>query len=143
MSGNTKLELMYRDGANYKAFLLPVLAGIISDSDIDLISAKLAHLDPAEPYYIIAQQVGLPSPCAKFVGYDGFPNADMDHCYTKLTDFAQGRPLPSSLHTDDAPTIELTVAQFVANLRAVECWDEDKEWQRMQQMAAQEAKGAA
>lgn len=122
---NTELFLMYRDADNYKAHITVVLAGAITDEQIAAIKPKLS-----DGYFIIAEQVGLPTPSFEFRGYDNWPNEDCDHVYTTWGDFEDGIPVAVEMLTDEEPTIELTVDQLVANILAVS-WDVEKEWQRM------------
>lgn len=123
---NTELSLMYRDADNYKAHMTVVLAGVITDEQLAAIKPKLF-----DHYFIIAEQVGLPTPSFQFCGYDNWPNEDCDHVYTTWGDFEDGIPKAVDMLTDSEPTIELTVEQLVANILAVEEWDVEKEWQRM------------
>ncbi len=123
---NTELFLMYRDADNYKAYLTVVLAGAITDEQLAAIKPKLS-----DGCFIIAEQVGLPTPSFQFSHYDNWPNEDCDHVFTTWGAFEGGVPTAAEMLTDDEPTIELTVDQLVVNILAVEEWDVEKEWRRM------------
>jgi hypothetical protein len=123
---NTLITLKYVDGDNYKQHLDFVLAGEISDSQLQDIANKL---DDGE--CIIADQIGLPTPSASFAGRFDFPT-DSDHAWTTIEEFQSGVPSASELYTDNKPTIEgYTVDNFVNNILAIHEWDESSEMSRL------------
>ena len=122
---NTKLNLMYRDGDNYKAFLNVVVAGAITAPQIAQIRTGL---DDGE--FIIANQVQLPTPSFNFRGQDNWPNEELDHVWTTLPDF-EGDLKPTELHTQAPPTEHnITIEQLAAAIATAK-WDVAAEWDRM------------
>lgn len=120
---NTQLALMYRDASNYKISLDVVLAGVLSEPDIAEIKNKLV-----DGQFVIAHQIGLPTPSVRFASKYSFPTED-DHVYTTLSDFEDETPTPQSLITDD-DQILMSTSDFMARIRAV-VWDEGAEMQRL------------
>lgn len=92
-----------------------------------------SKLDGGE--FCIAEQVGLPTPSFEFHGKDGWPSDDLDHVYTTMTDFSEGLPEAAEMLTDEEPTEEMTIDELVARFAAVEAWDVEIEWDRMQEAA--------
>lgn len=127
---NTKLCLLYRDASNYKTSKEVVLAGEITAEQIAVIGAKL---DEGE--YLIAEQVGLPTPSWEFRDKDGWPSDDLDHVFTTLTAFSEGSPEVESMLTDEEPTEEMSIDDLVARFAAVDSWNIVAEWQRMEAAA--------
>lgn len=125
---NTKLNLLYRDASNYKASKEVVLAGEITAEQSAVLRSKL---DGGE--YFIAEQVGLPTPSFEFRGKDDWPNDDIDHVFTTLTDFSEGLPEVESMLTDEEPTEEMNIDDLVARFAAVEYWNVEAEWKRMEE----------
>lgn len=126
---NTKINLMYRDGDNYKAYKEVVLAGAITAPQIASIKSKL---DDGE--YLIANQVGLPTPREELIGKYGF-DEHTDHVYTTMSDFFDGVPTVESMLTDDAPTEDFSIDELAARFKAVGTWDVSSEWDRMLEAA--------
>ncbi len=102
---NTQITYMYRDASNWKEFETVILAGEMSQEDIDLIIGKLEDSNLFMP-----EQVGLPRLQLKWPTL----NED-DHVYHELTreDFEI---------VDLPPTVEMTAKELVENFRTVE-WD--------------------
>lgn len=125
MPTNTKISLMYRDADNYKAHKEVIVSGAITAEQIQQIRSGLE-----DGQFIIADQVGLPTPSFDFMKYDSWPNDDSDHVWTTLPDF-EGDVSPAELHTTDEETEEITIEQLaeaIANAK----WDVPTEWARMQ-----------
>jgi len=100
MMNNTRIDYLYRDADNYKRDNTCVVAGTITEEQKEAI---LDSLDDGE--YFIPKLVGMPE--KKFDTYD--PQAD--HPFFELG--------PASFnHTDDDPTLELTVVELVERFRA-------------------------
>jgi hypothetical protein len=121
---NTKINLLYRDASNYKTALDVVVKGAITRQQIKQIKS---NLDDGQ--FIIAHQVGLPTPSFNFAGKDGWPNDDLDHVWTTLEDF-EDDPEPEELHTSDVSTVGMTIEQL-ANAIANAKWDIAAEMERM------------
>lgn len=102
---NTQITYMYRDASNWKQFETVVLAGAMSQEDIDLIISKLEDGD-----LFIPEQVGLPRLQFRWPTL----NED-DHVYHELKreDFEI---------VDLPPTLEITAKELVENFRNVN-WD--------------------
>lgn len=133
---NTKLHLLYVDGANYKTSLTVVLAGAITNEQIAAIKPKLDR-----GIMVIAEQIGLPTPSFNFRGKDGWPSDELDHVFTTLQDFKdfsevqdgdENLPAAAEMLTDEEPTIGLTLGALVSNILAVDEWDVATEWYRME-----------
>jgi hypothetical protein len=105
MMANTQITYMYRDASNWKQFETVVLAGAMSQEDIDLIISKLEDGD-----LFIPEQVGLPRLQFRWPTL----NED-DHVYHELKreDFEI---------VDLPPTLEITAKELVENFRNVN-WD--------------------
>lgn len=126
---NTILRLMYRDASNYKASQDVVVAGAITEAQIAAIAAKLQDGE-----FFIANQVGLPTPSFQFCGKDGWPSDELDHVFTTLTAFSDGKPAVEDFLTDLEPTEGMTVPELVARFEAIESaesWGVVAEWNRM------------
>jgi len=121
---NTKLELMYRDADNYKTYQTVILKGEISDLQIQTIKKNLI-----DDEFIVAEQVGLPTPSELFAKDFKFPT-DSDHIYTVLVAFDDRTPNVESLLSEREATIELSINRFVEKISSVE-WDELKEMDRL------------
>lgn len=102
---NTQITYMYRDASNWKQFETVVLAGAMSQEDIDLIISKLEDGD-----LFIPEQVGLPRLQFRWPTL----NED-DHVYHELKreDFEI---------VDLPPTLEITAKELVENFHNVN-WD--------------------
>lgn len=94
---NTKISFLYRDAANYKFWHDAVVAGSVSQEQIDQIMGALE----GDGGYFIPSAVGLP--CDYASGYE--PNDD-DHPWCEL--FAD-----SFEPTDHAPTVDMTAEALV------------------------------
>lgn len=121
---NTILNLVYSDANNHKKEINVVLDGSINDDQIKIINQCLIDGE-----FVIAHQVGLPTPSLLFSEKYSFPTED-DHVYTKLFDFCNEAPCASSLLTKSEPTIDLTIDDFIHNISTVK-WDELKESMRI------------
>lgn len=134
MGKNTKLTLLYRDAGNYKEYQTEVLAGEVTTEQLAAMAAKLD-----DGTYLVAEQVGLPTPSFANLGSPGWPRAKTDHVFTTLADFEEALdegedlPDPADLLTDEAPTLDLDVATLVARLQAITTWAVRPEWERMKQ----------
>jgi len=121
---NTKIELMYRDGDNYKAFITVVVSGVITDEQTATMQEGLT-----DGHFIIAEQVGLPTPSEAFMGLDSFPS-ESDHVYTTVCEFYENEPDASDLHTTDSPTIDMDVGELVRRIDEAD-WDVGVEMERL------------
>lgn len=124
---NTKLELMYRDGADWKNTIDVVLAGEITESDVKVINNNLIS-----DGFFIAHQVGLPTASNlgnRFVT----PDLEHDHVFTTMCDFEDGLPKPEDLLTyESADNSMPTVRQLVEKFKQVRGnWDEMSEMRRI------------
>jgi hypothetical protein len=108
---NTRIEYLYRDAGNYKAWGSVVVAGEFT-------------FESVEPYFndhgcFIASQVGLPDPqwYWRSNGYR-FPTEDDDVWCELEADGCEP--------TDDPPTCDLTAAELAARFKQAseEGWDE-------------------
>ena len=104
---NTLMSYLYRDSSNYKINNTVVLAGIITQKQIDEIAVTLN-----EGCYFIPSQIGLPE--KRFDDY-----TEEDHCWFELdteTAFSE---------TAQAPTVNMTVSELVSKFGEVNgCWND-------------------
>lgn len=107
---NTRIEYLYRDANNFKAYRTIVLTGVLTASDLTEIKNKCDWFD-GDPKFI-ASEVGLPSPQEDMREY-GFPTDD-DHVWCELLEIDT---------TTKPPTIELTAGRLHAAF-AKAAWDE-------------------
>lgn len=107
---NTSISYQYRDADNYKTSREVVLAGTLTDEQIEAILARRS-----DGQFFIPSQVELEDLQETLQAYDTTPS-EADHAWHELEreDFAA---------TDADPTTSLTVAELAANFAAVE-WDE-------------------
>jgi hypothetical protein len=120
---NTKLSLIYRDADNYSASKDVVITGEITQQQIDKIKENLV-----DGCFIIAHQVGLPTPSENFGGMDNYPNWEIDHVYTMLFD---GKPTSEQLHTAEVATIDMTIDELAKNI-SITSWDINAELNRLE-----------
>lgn len=108
---NTKITLAYTDADNYKSSLSVVLQGSITDDHIQRIKQAIhPH------YFIIAHQVGLPSPIEQME----YGLTQSDHVYTELTDFQVSALQASQLHTNQKCSLHLDIDTLVSRIEAYE-----------------------
>lgn len=120
---NTKLELMYRDGDNYKTFLDYILTGPITEAQIAELKSLLT--DGCD---VIANEVGLPTPAeGMFVDYEP---SEQDHPYTTLVALDCAKPNLSDFLTCDPADTDLTVDELIIEVRAAK-WNEMAEIERL------------
>ena len=111
---NTRLELSY-SCASANSHQTVVLHGAITQEQIDRISDKLI-----DGYQVVAPQVALPSPLEKALEAGDIPGYDeTDHPLTDLSDWAEEKPTAASLHTHDAPTVPMSVADLTRAIETV------------------------
>lgn len=122
---NTILRLTYADASNYKKDLDVVLKGVITQEQISTLESKLE-----DGSGIIAHQIGLPTPSEQFDEEFDFPTAD-DHVWTTIEQFEEGNTEVSDFSTEAAPTIDMTVDEFMAKVAEVESWDLMAEIERL------------
>lgn len=121
MPFNTKIDLMYRDAANWKAVLPVVLRGEINIEQVKTITSSLHDGE-----FIIASQVDLPTPSLKFADYESFPDDEIDHVWTTMPDLSD----MSGLLTAQPPTVEMTVQELTEKISKAK-WDILSEWDRI------------
>ena len=104
---NTRISYLYRDGSNYKMPNEAVIAGPMTEHQIEII---MGCLDCRE--YFIPKQVGLPE--ERFGEW-----TEDDHCW-----FEMGRD--GFVPTDAEPTVDMTSEETVGRfLEAKGNWKED------------------
>tara|TARA_B100000949_G_scaffold231730_1_gene244446 strand:- start:816 stop:1208 length:393 start_codon:yes stop_codon:yes gene_type:complete len=129
---NTQFNLLYKDINNTKASVTVILAGAITDAQIDAIMDKLD-----DGMYFIPNQVGLPAPADTLAEHADFPHPEQDHAWTIIKAFHHGdKPTADSMLTQDAPTHSMTIDELVSRIVQVE-WDEDAEWERLTALTGQ------
>lgn len=111
---NTRLSYLYRDASNYKQSGSVVFAGAITPTQRTQV---IQALD--EGSYLIVEQVGLANLREERWSHG---NED-DHVWHEVTEIAL---------TEDAPTDERTIDEFVAELVAT-TWDEGAATARLEE----------
>lgn len=108
---NTRIEYMYRDGSNYKTYGVAVLEGMVPIEEVRLVTSV---------EYFLPEQVGLETLQEQWDSH-----YEDDHIWHELCELE---------YTEQAPTVELTAAEFVARWKAaVEAgWDEAAANKRLQ-----------
>lgn len=102
---NTRIEFLYRDASNYKAYNSVVVSGTFTDEQINQIIDSLE-----DGMYFIPEQIGFP------VERFGSITED-DHCWCELTAFVFET-------TDDEPTLKMSANEVLkAFLAAKDNWN--------------------
>lgn len=102
---NTKIEYLYRDACNYKAWQEVILAGEITEDDTQKIASSLE-----DGTYFIPEQVGLPLVRPWGITED-------DHCYCEL------EPNSAFTLTEEAPTDDRTIHELAQDFADQKYWD--------------------
>ena len=118
---NTLLELRYRDAHGFSEYEDVVVKGEITAENIKLIWEGLWDGE-----MIIADQVGLPTPSR----FKANLESSVDHVFTILIPFEDKLPEPKSLHTDQAPTIDIHIDDLAKAINS-NPWDIIKEVERL------------
>lgn len=127
---NTRISLLYRDASNYKYTVEVVLAGLLTVEQLATLRSAAS-----DGCFIIAHQVGLPTPSFQAKGKDDWPSDELDHVWTTLA-VDDGSMSLSDWHTADPCTLPMPVSEFVAEVAAMKGnWDVAGEWERMQNAA--------
>lgn len=124
---NTMLVLGYRDQSGWAASdVHVVLSG-------EMTSELLAKVERAlfDGEFIVASQVGLPSPSDEML--EKFGLSEDDHALTSIEQFSKGETELLDFNTEAEPTVQLTVGQWVDQVvsAAASGWDFIKEMDRM------------
>lgn len=125
---NTKLVLLYRDGVDEERALVVILEGAIDEGQLALLKAKLE-----EGEYLIADQVGLPTPAEQMRGQDEWPNGQIDNVFTRITNVLDEQAA-EALWTNEPPSIALHIDELVARMNVVKEWDIEAEWERQRRV---------
>ena len=102
---NTKLEYMYRDGANYKMFAEAVLPGTLSPAETAEILKQTRDEIFPDCHYFYPGNIGLPAPTCASEGYDAY---DDDPDWHELLNLSA---------TDEEPTTEITAEALLSAVR--------------------------
>lgn len=111
---NTKLTLIYTDAHGHKSYLDVVLRGQMTPRQSGIIYQSLHDNE-----FLIADQVGLPTPSEQMSQNGPFPTSD-DHVWSSIQgdmNLKQGKV--GRFFTDEAHTIDMTVEQFAQRMKAV------------------------
>ena len=119
---NSVFDLEYRDAANYRAGERVVVSGEITQDQIDEISRNLE-----DGQFIIAHQVGLPTPAEKLHAEFGVDSDD--HVFTTLEQWESDQPTIADFLTEDPATIEMTVEELARKIGSAS-WDVSGEMER-------------
>jgi len=125
MTRNTLIALKYVDADNYKEFDDVVFEGEMSQETFDLLKSSLD-----DGQFIIADQIGLPSPNeAMFESQDP---GDGDHVWTTVCVFEEEiNPAPANFLTNREPTTTMTLEDLTTRLREHVAWDIEGEINRL------------
>lgn len=121
---NTRLTIQYTDASNYKTHSTVIFAGKLTAEHVETIRANLD-----EGRFIIAHQLGLPSPLENFVKKYGLDEQD-DHVWSHLPDLCEGELDLETLYTEEKPTVRLSVDDLAERIDGIE-WNVDAEWARL------------
>ncbi|KVP39855.1 hypothetical protein [Burkholderia ubonensis] len=130
---NTQINLMYRDADNHKEFMTEVVAGAITQEQVAQIAARLQGR-----IFVIAEQIGLPTPSFLYCGKYRWPTTRADHVFTTWLDFEDAQedglelPAAEGMRTEKEPTLDLDIDTLVARILSV-TWDVKTEWTRMRE----------
>jgi len=122
---NTELTLEYRDAANWGASETVILAGEMTPELFDRLKRTLS-----DDCFLIAYQVGLPTPSGRMGEFGAFPTEN-DHVWTTISEFMVGPDSVQDLLTDAEPTEEITLEEFVEKLEQISDWDVGAEMERL------------
>ena len=111
---NTSFSYMYRDAGNWKQHEDIILAGAITEEDIEVIISKLEFDE-----LFLPAQVGLEPLQQRWGNLN-----DDDHVWHEL--YREDIEL-----TKDEPTVEMTVEELVANFKSVDGWDVRKAFDKL------------
>ncbi len=127
---NTVLTVCYRDAANYKTAYELRLSGQFSSEQWDRLKKALD-----EETGFVPDQVGLDNPAKAFVGYDSFPNEELDHGWCELPE-AEGdyEDLYPCCAIKASTPARMSVEEFVAACEAT-TWDPLAEYERLKASA--------
>jgi hypothetical protein len=121
---NSELNLHYKDGAGYNQNIKVVINGTFTDVQLEMIKLKLS-----DDKYLIAEQVGLPSPQDEMSRSHAFPTED-DHVWSSFPEFDDRTPNASEFSTDLPATSKLTVEELVKKFSTIQ-WQEQEEMERL------------
>lgn len=112
---NTRIDYLYRDGSNYKKGGQVILSGPADDGQVEEIMALMDRDLGSGPASFIPGQVGLEDLQGRFATANGQSRWDdeVDHPWHEVAGIEA---------TDEAPSVAMSVADFLGRLRSVE-WD--------------------
>ena len=115
---NTRLTLQYRC-ASASHEMNVVITGAITQEQVMAITSNLI-----DGYQIVAPQVNLPSPLEEAL-MDGELDCydETDHPLTNLVDWEEQVPDAESLHTMQAPTVDVEIKQLTSEIAGAK-WDQ-------------------
>jgi len=111
---NTKFTVGYRDADNYQASNFVILAGVITEQQIEQLNEALS----VESQFV-AHEIGLPNPALKFIGYDGFPNPQLDHGYNYIVECHDENY--EGILTDEEPNTDMSIDDFIKAINEAPC----------------------
>lgn len=110
----TKLDYLYRDADNHKAFGSVALMG---DADAQRWNAAIACFKDGNCF--IAEQLAMPSLCQQLFRWSGDAPTDADHCWHEY--------LAHSVMRESTPPIDMfvfgPVDDYLDRIFGVESWD--------------------
>jgi hypothetical protein len=120
---NTRIDLEYRDADNFRKGEVVVVSGAITGPMIEAIRSNLE-----DDMFIIANQVGLPTPAEKLHSDHGGPKA-ADHVYTIMEGWDDDELRPEDLLTSEPPTHDLSIGELAQKIASAR-WDVPAEMDR-------------
>lgn len=105
---NTELELVYADSYNNKVATTVVLEGAITQEGIDILDMLLV-----DGGYLIAHEVGLPTPSEQITANGNLFPTEADHIFTRIEDIYEGTAIAEQLHTDRPATVNMDIAGLI------------------------------
>tara|TARA_B100000809_G_scaffold162345_1_gene159669 strand:+ start:275 stop:649 length:375 start_codon:yes stop_codon:yes gene_type:complete len=121
---NSELNLHYKDGSGYNQNIQVIINGTFTDVQLEMIKSKLN-----DDKFLIAEQVGLPSPQDEMARNNAFPTEE-DHVWSSFPEFDDRTPIASEFSTDLPATSKLTVEELVKTFSTIK-WQEQEEMERL------------
>lgn len=122
---NTRITLTYTSGNLDKTDKEVIVRGEISRAQIERIKDNLIDGE-----FIIAHEVGLPTPSENFYGFNDYPSKEYDHVRTRMIDFIGEDCDIESLLTDEPESMNITIEELSHKIANAE-WDDEAEMARM------------
>lgn len=122
---NTRILLTYTSGNQDKTDKEFVVKGELNSEQVERIQGGLIDGE-----FIIAHEVGLPTPSENFYGFNDYPSKEYDHIFTRLPEFMHDEVDIESMITDEVACTNVTIEELSHKILNAE-WDLDAEIARI------------